>query len=289
MARDAHFLHSRPVLEALVSPNVDQPRALTWVGREETLLIASRSGALTLFEPAFGIREVGEGPEDPIRIALDRGLVAIVDGSGRLEVRDWPDLHFRWKCATDFVGGLQVVIWARGIAIIGEDGDARRVLVFDDAGRVRARARVPPRTALGVDTEGNLLLARSTQSGTSVEPFGRPLAPGDSTEHHLRLMPTLALVGVASGGVTVWNQPGAPPVNVKAFEVSQATLAPGGVHLAFGTRIGRIAFTELDVGSNVRNNPARVEGHDSPVLSVEFCRRGRWLATAAERCWVWAY
>ena len=51
------------------------------------------------------------------------------------------------------------------------------------------------------------------------------------------------IYGVAEGGVTVWP-PGAPPLTVRAFGVSAATVAADAQMLAFGTREGEVALAE---------------------------------------------
>lgn len=287
---DAHFLHVRPLLEALVSPGVEHPRALAWVPGEEALVLASQGGALTLFEPAFGTRALGSTLPDPARIAVDFGWLAVLDSAGILDVARWPDLTPAFRVETALVGRRSVVCWAAGVAVIGEDaGGVRRVLVYDDRGRAVGRVRVPARTALGVGADGALVLARSTAEGVSLTPFGRPLPAGEATAHALRVNENLAILGIAAGGVTVWRRVGEPPVTVKAFDVSAGAVSPDGENVALGTRIGRVAYASTRPGTTLRANPTRVEGHDHAVFAVEFSRRGRWLATCAERCWVWSY
>ena len=287
--QDAHFLHGSRPLEALVRPPVEEPRALAWVPGQEIMVVASRSGLAHLVEPGFGTRELFRVSADPVRILLDGERLACVDRRGLVQVRDLMDGSLRWERETGLILAHSLVWWRGGLAIIGEDETARRVIVFTEDGSVRARARVPARTALGATGDGHLVLARSTATGITVTPFGRPLAEGDATEHHLKFGADMAVIGVAIGGVTVWSVPGAPPTNVKLFDVCNASLSPDGQRVAMGTRVGGVAIASANAGSAERVNPARVEGHESPVSAMEFSSKGRWLATAADRCIIWGF
>lgn len=287
---DAHFLHQRPALEALVSPGVDHPRAIGWVPREEALLLLARSGGATLFEPAFGTRDLGETVPEPARLHIGAERLAVISATGILDVRTWPGLVPVYQVATGLISQLNVVAWTGGVAVIGGDAKGtRRVIAYDGAGTLVGRVKVPPRVALGVLQNGFIHLVRSTTEGVSITPVGRPWPPGEPTAHALRLTETGAVLGIAAGGVTLWRGVHEPPVTVKAFEVTAAGISPDGQHIAMGTRVGRVAYASARPGDPLRHNPARVEGHEGPVFAVEFSLRGRWLATCAERCWVWSY
>lgn len=286
---DAHFRHGERPLEVLVRPPVDEPRALTWVPRREELVVAGRSGALHLVEPSFGTRLLEPVPADPVALLVREGWIAAVSRSGTLVVRDFPEGATRFTAQTGLLAGVSLVPWRGGVAVIGNDDQSRRVVVYTHEGTVRARARVPARTGLGATGDGHLMLARSTAAGVSVTPFGRPLPEGAPTEHTLRFGEDLTVVGIAVGGVTVWHVPGAPPLNVKLFEVCHAALSRDGEQVAMGTRVGGVAIASARVDSALRVRPPKVEGHDGPVTAMEFSTRGRWLATAAERCIVWGF
>lgn len=287
--RDPHYLHGQRALDPLVSPPIEQPRALCWVGDEDRLLVASAVGDLFEVDPVFGTRHLGAALPDPARLAWGHGRLAVLDREGRVQVRHTPEGGVRWERETGLLGQFQLAWWREGVVVLGEDEESRRVLVFDDCGRLRARARVGPRTAMGVDALGNIVLARSTKAGLSLVPFGHPLPNGTATAHALRVEDSLAVLGVSDAGVTVWKRPGVPPVTMKLHQVTTAALSVGGAVLAMGTRIGQVAVVAVDGTAAERRSPERVEGHSGMVTTVEFAPHGRRLASAAERCWVWAF
>ncbi len=284
---DPHYLHGARTLEALVSPPVEQPRALCWLNGD-TLLVAARDGVVHFVEPSFGTRPFLTGAPDAAQIAIARGRLALLTREGRLQVWSLETQDLAWEQPTGLVAGLQLQWWKGGVAVAGEDGQDRRVHVFDDEGQRRARARVPPRAALGADYDGTLLLASSTEEGLAIRRFGQPLPAERPTVHTLRFASDHAVLGIAMGGVTVWHGPGESPVSVKLFEVVNAALSPDANLVAMGTRVGAVALGGAKPGGQ-RVNPSRVEGHDGPVLALSFSPRGRWLASAAGRCWVWSY
>lgn len=283
-AADPHFLHGARTLEALVSPPIDNPRALAWLSGD-ALLIASKDGAIHHVEPAFGTRVLFHAAPDPAVLAASRDRITLLSRLGQLQV--WTqDGALVWEAATGLLASLHVQVWRGGVAVVGDDEEHRRVIVYDDRGELRARARVPARTALGVDEDGGLILARSTESGLSIQPFGVPLVPGRATAHHLRVS-VGSVVGVATGGATIWHGGGAP-VNVKLLDVSCAALSPDRTLVGLGTRSGSVALAGAQPGGQ-RVNPARIAGHDGAVIALAFAPKGRWMASAAARAWVWSY
>lgn len=287
-AADPHFLHAARGLEALICPPIDHPRALCWVPGEDALLVAARDGGIHQVEPSYGTRPRFAAAPDAAHLAIARGRLALLTRGGLLQVWALAQGTLLWERATDLIAGLQLQWWRGGVAVAGEDGKDRRVLVYDDNGERRTRARVPARTALGADPQGGLLLARSTEAGLAIRPFGEPIPTERATEHQVRFAGPGAVVGVATGGVTVWHGAEGAPVNLKLFDVVNAALTADGSLVAMGTRLGGVAIGAAQLGG-VRVNPKRVEGHEGPVLALAFSPRGRWLASTAGRCWVWSY
>jgi WD40 repeat protein len=282
-----HYLHGARQLEALVSPPVDQPRALCWRD-SDALFVSARDGNVHLVEPSFGTRFVLRGVPDTAALTTDGHRLAILGRDGTLQLWSLSGPVLLWETATGVLGGLQLFNWPGGVAVAGDDDRGRRVLVYDGDGQLRKRARVPTRAALGLDATGALVLARSTEAGLVVLPFGEILPPGTPTAHQLRFASDHAVVGIATGGVTVWHHPGASPVSVKLYDVVNAALSPNADLVAMGTRTGGVALAGAHPGGQ-RVNPTRVDGHEGPVVALAFSPRGRWLASAAGRCWVWSY
>lgn len=293
---NAHFLHPVKPLEALVSPPVAAPRAMAWSGEE--LLVADREGGVHLVEPSYGSRRLFRAAPRPVRLAISpiagaARRVAILDDGGQLRVYEL-DGRLCWEHATGLIAGLQVAFEASSIVVVGDAGDARRALVFAADGRVLARARVPARTVALPQPAGLPWLVRSLPTGLRVLPWGVPLGSDASTAHHLYVASD-CVFGVSSGGVTLWRGPrpegrGAPQdaVTVKLYDVVNAAVSSDGETLALATRSGGVSVTVARPGV-ARVASGGVSGHDAPVTGLGFSQRGRWLASLAERVWVWSY
>lgn len=285
---DPHFLHKARALEALLSPQLEAPRAITWLPKGDVLLVACIDGTVAFVEPSFGTRTLLTAHAEPVDLAVDGDDLAVLCRDGTVQVWDWRAPALKWEQPTGLVSQLQVTWFKGGVAACGDDLEDRRAFVFDRAGKRRARARLHARTVLGADVYGTLVAARSTTEGLQVVPFGKPFPNAEPTKHALRIG-TGGVFGVATGGLTVWRDPEHPPVNVKMYDVSTAALAPDGEHVALGTRNGGVALAWAVAGKEQRVHPAQVEGHEAPVIALAFSPKGRWLASVADRCRVWSW
>lgn len=279
---DPHFLHGARVLEPVLVPPVEQPAALAWRPGTEALLLATRAGAVFEVEPTAGTRKVLQLDREPALIsALPDGGALVLTVEGLLQ--RWGEGGRRWEVATGLLAGRGLAVTDEAVAVVGDDGVNRRVLLFDRSGVRRLRARVPARTAIGVDERGRLVWARSLETGLAVVPIGDPLAGGAATQHQVTVGPG-GVVGVTEAGVVVWQRGGA--LAVRQGDVGNVALNAEGTLLALGTRGGSVALVDL-AEPGQRRSPARVEGHAGPVRGMSFAPRGRWLATIGDRCRVW--
>lgn len=290
--RDPHYLHERRALEALVSPPVDQASALAWHPRREEMVVASRSGALWSVDPVMGTRCLADDlPEaGALCVAPEGDRVAVLGRGDGLQVRAWPGGERLCEAALPLLGDLQIGFWRGGIFAAGQGMERRELFVLDDRGRRKARGELPPGVVVGLDAERRICLGRVGSQGPEILRLGEGrFRPQEPTSHRLRFAGPGTLLGVAEGGVTVWA-PDSPPLTVRAFGVSAAALSPQGTHLALGTREGGVALAGLEGNSPLsRAHPGRTGGHEQAVRALQFSLRGRWLASLAERIWLWSW
>jgi len=286
---NAHFQHPARPLEALVAPSISGPRAMAWSGEE--LIIADGEGQLHLVEPSFGTRRLFKVAPEPMRLIVSSGQgsarrLATIDRHGHLRVYAM-DGTMCWEFATGVLASVQLAFGAPGLIVVGDTLDRRSLFLFSPDGVVVARARVPARTVALPRLDAHPLLARSLADGLRVRPFGTLLGSESATEHHL-LVSGAHLLGVASGGVTLWREASGLAVTVKLYDVVNAALSEDGETMALATRSGGVSVTVARPGVP-RVNPGKVSGHEGPVAGLAFAQKGKWLASLAERVWVWGY
>ncbi len=292
---DAHFQHPAKPLEALLSPPVPDPRAMAWSGEE--LLVADREGQIHLVEPSFGARRLFMAARDPVRIAISPlgaagRRVAVVDHLGRLRVYEL-DGRLVWEQSTGLLAGVQILFTPPGVVVVGDAPETRRIWLFSPDGTVVGRARLPART-IALPRGKDLFLVRSLAAGLQVRPFGEQLGSEPATEHHLMTSGGF-VYGVASGGVTLWRSvatdasaKGGEAVTVKLYDVANAALTVDGETLALATRSGTVSVTVARPGVP-RASAGKVGGHEAPITGLAFAPKGRWLASLAEKVWIWSY
>jgi hypothetical protein len=307
---NAHFLHAPRGVEAVVRVPIEGAQALDWIPGKEELVVACKAvrakdaapstdgapaggGTLALVDPVMGTRMLAHDLEDPGALSVnpEGDKVAILERGRGVSVRDLARGRVVWTVPFSLVADLWVGWWKGGVVAAGEDLDGRTVTVLDHDGNLRARGRLPKGAAVGVSKSGKLVLGRVTARGAEVVPLDAPLRNDPPTRHRLRFSSSGVLFGVAEGGVAVWNPAGATitATTVRCYGVSSATLDATGAWLAIGTRDGGVAVTGIGAGLVDRNHPDPQGGHNAPVLDIAFAKRGRWLATAGLRCWIWSW
>ena len=291
--KDAHYLHARGGLEAVVSPPVEGATALDWLPQREELVVASNTGQLSLVDPVMGTRTIATGLGEPGAVAVDpegQAVAVLVRGSG-LEIRALSDGAVRGRYKAALFADLWVGWWKGGVAIAGEGLDGRQWCVFDAGGHLLQQGTLPKGACVGVGPKGGLLLGRVSAEGPEVIPLGKgELGPGEPTRHRLRFASGGVLLGVAEGGVTLWRGKSAPSRTVRCYGVTSAQLDPDGQLLAVGTRDGGVAVSLVEADRADKKQIEQKGGHEGAVTSIAFARQGRFLATAGEKkCWLWSF
>jgi hypothetical protein len=288
-ATEAHFLHERQGLEAVVRPPVNQPSALTWIPGREELLVGSRTGELLLVDPVMGTRQVAEdvGEAAVLSIHSDRKRYLVLARGGTWQVGTLAG-EVLAKGKHDFLSGFDGFFFGDRAVLVGDGPQGRVILVVED-GDVRSRIRVLKRVIALVNSDGRLALARPTVRGLQVVALGKgaTFPKVEATNHVLRAIGDNVL-GVTGTGLCVWPLKGGEARSVRMPELSVGALANNGARVGMGTMSGMVAMTTIELGP-IRTRPVLVKAYNSPVTSMAFSGRGRWLATGAEYLQLWTW
>lgn len=291
---EAHYLHERSGLEAVLRPPVKYPTALAWIPKREELVVTTREGQVISVDPVLGTRiiaeEIGEGAV--LSLKDDRKHYLVMNRQGRWIIGTLKgEILLRGK--HDFLGAMSGFFAGEYAVMMGDTGDGKRTLqIFKGEKRV-ANVRLPARVTATLSEKGNLLLCRSTHAGLEVVPLsamkkGKSFQKGlESTIHRLR--PSGAhILGFTSTGIVLWGQKGGQPRSMRLPDLTAGDISKGGKYLGLGTRNGAVALARID-NLEKRIRPDLVRAFNSPVTSVAFSTRGRWLATGAEGLRIWSW
>lgn len=289
---EAHYLHEKSGLEAVLRPPVKHPTALQWVPKREELIVATREGELITVDPVLGTRVImtGIGETAVLDIHKDRKRFLIMSRQGRYVVGTLrgETLH---EGKHSFLGGMDGFLADKHVVMVGDEANGRRLTILDlETGAPRGATRLPKRVVATLDDNGRPLLARSTAAGLSVIPIGKgsKFPSGlDSTAHRLRPSGT-HILGFTTTGICVWGQEGGVPRSMRLPDLTAGDISADGTYLGLGTRTGAVALARMDrIDKRVR--PDLVRAFNGPVTSVAFSSRGRWLATGAEGLRIWSW
>ncbi len=306
---DAHYLHERTQLQALLVPPIEDPRVLSWIPKSQRLVVVNQAGSLFEVEPVFGTRKLGEVAGEPGAIAVDHERVAVMSRDGTLGVWTLPDLVQVWRGRSDLQAQRRLIWCGAHLILSGDDGEGKRwAFAYDTTGRLSLQIHMPSGAVVGAHpVSGELYIVRSTVAGLRRAAFGAPptLGPHDRlfdvdatgmsrrdadnppTSHRLTLTGDGSVLGIADGGVVVWPAGQSQPTTVRIGEVVTANLSFDGAWLGIGTRGGGVAIADLRNPAAARVNPQRTEGHASTINQLEFAPRGQWLATLADKVRLW--
>lgn len=137
--------------------------------------------------------------------------------------------------------------------------------------------------------EGTLKLGRSTAMGLQVISYGggQKFKKAEQTAHVLQRSRE-HILGMTGNGIAVWTTVGGAPTSMRMPELTAAAINKDGSLLGMGTRAGAVALARLDQVAQ-RVHPDLVKAFDSPVTTVAFSDRGRWLATGGDRLQIWTW
>jgi hypothetical protein len=289
---EAHYLHERSGLEAVLRPPVKNPTALRWVPAREELIVGTRDGEIVSVDPVLGTRTIAEGLGEvaALDVHADRTRYFVISRDGRFfggELKGTRTFEGRHG----FAGGMEVLLADKHALVVGDEPDARLLLIVSlDDGTVTGRVRLPPRVCQSLSPEGKPLLCRSTEGGLVVIPlqkgssFPREL---ESTAHRLRPAHHFIL-GFTPTGICMWGQEGGVPRSMRLPDLTAGDISKNGRFLGLGTRSGAVALSHVEKLEK-RVRPDLVRAFNSPVTSVAFSERGTWLATGAEGLRIWSW
>lgn len=288
---EAHYLHERSGLEAVLRPPVHYPVALAWLPRKEELIVATRAGELVSVDPILGTRVIAEGIGETAVLDLheDGKRYLTLGLDGRWRVGDVRTGGVLWEDRHPFQGDMSAFFLKEYVVSVGDEGGERYLYVHTVEGERKGRARVPERVEPLSSSDRKLLLARSTPAGLHVVSFPAGRFPKDLPSTIHRLQPSHDFVlGFTETGICVWGLEGGQPRSMRLPDLTAGAIHKDGTHLGLGTRNGAVALARVDrIDKRVR--PDLVRAFNEPVCSVAFSSRGRWMATAAEGLRIWSW
>ncbi len=288
---EAHYLHERHGLEAVLRPPIRNPTALCWIPKREKLVVGTRDGKLHTVDPIMGVRVVAEDVGEPaeVRIHEDKKTYLCMSRNGRFVVGELQGEH-HYVGKHSFLGGMSCFWMGNNVIMVGDEVDGR-VLMVVNKGKTKLRAKLPERVvAMPNETLKGLMLARSTPAGLSVINLGKQRFPKglDSTVHRLTHSGQYVM-GITPTGVVVWPRDGGTPQSMRLPDLTVGQISRDGKYLGLGTRSGAVALARIDEKEK-RIHPDLVKAFDGPVTSVAFSERGRWLATGGtEHLQIWSW
>lgn len=291
---EAHYLHERSGLEAVLRPPVKRPTALCWVPRREELVAATGEGQLVSVDPVLGTRVICEGLGETavLDVHQDRKRFLTVSRTGEWRIGTLRG-EILFEGRHPFVGGMDGFLAEGHAVMVGDEPEARMLKIISlEDGSLKGRARLPARVTavLASGERPRPLLARSTPAGLSVIPLGKGHSfprDLDSTAHRLRPSGDFVL-GFTATGICVWGQEGGVPRSMRLPDLTAGDISRDGKYLGLGTRNGAVALARMDrIEKRVR--PDLVRAFNGPVTSVAFSSKGRWLATGAEGLRIWSW
>ena len=285
---------------AVVVP-INDPRAICWA--EEALLVASRTGAVSLFRPNHNPQLLLRWRPDPLAMLVADGVLAVAC-AGYISAWEFPSGDVAWGQSTRLVQDISLVRCGSMLVATGLDRLGRTwLLVVDEEGGIVLEMEIPSRTIAGTEDGGELFLARSTNEGLQKVVLFDPqmfrmlgmdgaaiygqlgaLPEGTPTPYRLRSLPDGRVMGVSHRGLAVWPGHRVAPRTLSQGGLACAAMSPDGHRLAMGTDQGNVMIVPFEHATRM---PERLGWVPGGARDLAYSPDGRWLAVLGNVCRIW--
>ena len=285
----AHYLHGRSGLQAILRPPVDKPASLAWLGNKEVLLVATTTGSLVEVDPVMGTRTLCPLGGEVVRLCTDTAgrLFAGFRADG-LWCSASPGGEGMQEGEHGFTQPLGLFFLGRYLVMFGEVEDRREVAIFAD-GTERLRRKIPNKCTVFPGSDGKLWFARSTVRGFECGPLGkRTRFSEDEPTNHVLVPSAQGVLGLTSHGGVIWSPENGSSESIGLLDIHTGALSADGQLVGVGTVGGVVGLVNMQSFES-RKSPFLTKAHDTPIHSVAFAGRGRWLATGADRVQLWSW
>ena len=291
---EAHYLHERSGLEAVLRPPVKYPTALAWIPKREELVVTTRDGEIISVDPVLGTRVIDDDIGEAAVLSLhpDRVRYLIMTRQGSWTVGTLKG-EVLYSGKHPFLGGMYGFFADDYVVMVGNKDDGSRSLQIYKEDHRTAQMRLPARVTATLSPKGTLLLCRSTAAGLEVLPLNRlkknkGFRKGMESTAHLLQPSADKILGFTGTGIAMWGLKGGQPLSMRLPDLTAGDVSPKSEYLGLGTRNGGVALARID-SLEKRVRPDNVRAFNSPITCVAFSQRGRWMATGAEGLRIWSW
>lgn len=283
---DAHFLHQKRGLQAVLRPSVRQPTHIVWSAAEREFIVACSSGAVERVHPALGTRPLTAEGRRVSGLATSEHGTAVVRADGTWRVLD-PDGVVVHSGEHHYLGSVRSMFIGKRLLLLGVRHGVWTMSVIV-SGKLTLRVQLPPRShpvAMG-DSIG---LMQVTPDGIEVIPLraGSRFKGAIQTPHQIR-MHGASIVGLLSDSVSVWRREGGGVRSLRVPGLTAAALSDDGEWLAVGRRDGSACVVPRDALLG-KGRPQWVRAYGEAVRCLCFGGSGAWLATGGPSLVVWTW
>ena len=221
---DAHYLHVRRGLEAILRPPVKHPTAVQWVPRKVELLVTDRGGRLHHVDPVLGTRVLTDELGEAAYLVTDGKRTLVVCREGRWTLLEGSSIVARGR--HPFLGGISALLHQEYAILVGDEVDGKRRMLILKGGKLVQRIRLPERVVPLVHSD-RLHLGRATIAGLKVVRYGKKarFEPTPATQHRLRVAGDWVM-GLTATGLAVWPAAGGMPTSLRLPDITFGDVHP---------------------------------------------------------------